>query len=101
MDSVGDPKPPRQVSPRGADRAIEHMSQSPGRVRLRPLDGRVMDARLVERRQDPTGARTYVVAAEVPAAAVRPVAGESYDLVPTWRLWILHTRWMHLPGTLP
>lgn len=76
------------------------MSDKPGRVRLRLSDGRLVDARLLERRQDPAGAWTYVVAVEVPADAVRPIDGEEYSLVPTVRPWILHARWMDRPGTL-
>lgn len=76
------------------------MSELPGRVHLTLPDGRTVDARLLERRQDPAGAWTYIVAVEVPAAAVTPVEGEEYSLVPTVRPWILHTRWMHRPGTL-
>lgn len=59
-----------------------------------------MDARLLARHQDAIGTWTYTVALRVPADAVRPVAGEEYGLVPTWRPWILHTPWMDKPGTL-
>ncbi|MEC3994031.1 DUF6233 domain-containing protein [Actinacidiphila sp. DG2A-62] len=59
-----------------------------------------MDARLLERRQTPDGSWNYVVAVEVPADVVQPIQGESYDLVPTWRPWILHAPWMGRPGIL-
>lgn len=60
----------------------------------------MVNGRMLERRQDAAGSWSYVVAVEVPAAAVVPVPGEPYELVPTWRAYVVHTSWFDRPGVL-
>ncbi|MEV7684044.1 DUF6233 domain-containing protein [Streptomyces sp. NPDC088341] len=70
--------------------------------------GRVAEGRLHGRRRDADG-WWYDVSVELPADAVRPIAGEDYDGVPTARGgsptgpgWVLqalpHTRVLHQTG---
>jgi hypothetical protein len=59
--------------------------KSTPRVTVTLPGGRSVDGRLHARRQHPDGHWWYEVTLEVPAGAVRPVAGQNYTQVPTER----------------